>query len=102
MELCWSSLARCREIAKIFSSDAQPHPGVTAKWDNRSMPLGLYLSVPFCRTKCSYCNFASDVFSRAIFDRYVERVCADLKDAAETAAAQRAAFERTVDSIYLG
>ncbi len=23
------------------------------------MPLGLYISVPFCRTKCSYCNFAS-------------------------------------------
>ena len=49
------------------------------------MPLGLYISVPFCRTKCSYCNFASDVFSRAVFQRYVERVCADIKHAAETA-----------------
>ena len=38
------------------------------------MPLGLYISVPFCRTKCSYCNFASDVFSRAVFERYVDRV----------------------------
>jgi len=49
------------------------------KWDNRTywtdMPLGLYISVPFCRTKCSYCNFASGVFSRAIYSRYVERVC---------------------------
>ena len=42
------------------------------------MPVGIYISVPFCRTKCSYCNFASDVFSRAVFERYVDRVCADI------------------------
>ena len=42
------------------------------------MPLGIYISVPFCRTKCSYCNFASDVFSRAVFAHYVDRVCVDL------------------------
>jgi hypothetical protein len=50
------------------------------------MPLGIYISVPFCRTKCSYCNFASDVFSRAVFERYVDRVCADIKNAPQTAA----------------
>ena len=49
------------------------------------MSLGLYISVPFCKTKCSYCNFASDVFSRAVFERYVERVAADIDRAAETA-----------------
>jgi oxygen-independent coproporphyrinogen-3 oxidase len=43
--------------------------------------LGIYISVPFCKTKCSYCNFASDVFSRAVFDRYVDRVCADIAGA---------------------
>jgi oxygen-independent coproporphyrinogen-3 oxidase len=42
------------------------------------VPLGLYISVPFCKTKCSYCNFASDVFSRAAFDRYVDRLCQDI------------------------
>ena len=49
------------------------------------MPLGLYLSVPFCRSKCSYCNFASDVFSRALFEGYVARVCSSIERAAETA-----------------
>jgi len=49
------------------------------------MSLGLYLSVPFCKTKCSYCNFASDVFSRAVFERYVERVTADVNRADVTA-----------------
>ena len=66
------------------------------------MPLGLYLSVPFCRTKCSYCNFASDVFSRAVFQRYVDRVCADMKRATETVSQMGGRIERVVDSIYLG
>ncbi len=66
------------------------------------MPLGLYISVPFCRTKCSYCNFASDVFSRSIFQRYVERVCADIKRANMTLAQEGGRVVRLVDSIYLG
>ncbi len=66
------------------------------------MSLGLYISVPFCRTKCSYCNFASDVFSRAVFERYVERVTADIKRARETAEQMGGAFVGSVDSVFLG
>jgi|HubBroStandDraft_4_1064222.scaffolds.fasta_scaffold01006_2 oxygen-independent coproporphyrinogen-3 oxidase len=66
------------------------------------MSLGVYVSVPFCRTKCSYCNFASDVVSRAVFDRYVDRVCADIENAPQIAAEMGGQMERTVDSIYLG
>jgi oxygen-independent coproporphyrinogen III oxidase len=66
------------------------------------MPLGIYISVPFCRTKCSYCNFASDVFSRAVFQRYVDRVCADIENAPQVAAEMGGQMERAVDSIYLG
>jgi oxygen-independent coproporphyrinogen-3 oxidase len=71
-------------------------------WDNSGMPLGIYISVPFCRTKCSYCNFASDVFSRAVFERYVDRVCRDIEKAPQTAAEMGGEMERVVDSIYLG
>jgi putative oxygen-independent coproporphyrinogen III oxidase len=66
------------------------------------MPLGLYISVPFCRTKCSYCNFASDVFSRSVFQRYVDRVCADMKRANLTLAYAGGYTARLADSIYLG
>jgi oxygen-independent coproporphyrinogen-3 oxidase len=66
------------------------------------MPLGIYISVPFCRTKCSYCNFASDVFSRAVFERYGDRVRADIEKAPQTAAEMGGQFERKIDSIYLG
>lgn len=58
--------------------------------------------MPFCRTKCTYCNFASDVFSRAVFERYVDRVCEDIKHAERTAQEMGGKFEREVDSIYLG
>ena len=66
------------------------------------MPFGLYISVPFCKTKCSYCNFASDVFSKAVFRRYVDRVCEDLEQAERTASEMGGCFERAVDSVYLG
>src|SRR5438309_5983446 len=66
------------------------------------MPLGLYISVPFCRSKCSYCNFASDVFSSAIFRRYIDRLCADIARSAEIAEQIDAVFEHAANSVYLG
>jgi oxygen-independent coproporphyrinogen III oxidase len=66
------------------------------------MPLGIYISIPFCRAKCSYCNFASDVFSRAVFERYVDRVCADIANAPQVALGMGGEMERAVDSIYFG
>lgn len=66
------------------------------------MPLGLYISVPFCRTKCTYCNFASGVFSKMMFGKYVDRVCADIRQAATIANEMGGSFEPFVDSIYLG
>ena len=66
------------------------------------MPLGLYISVPFCKSKCSYCNFASGVFPRAQMQAYMDRICRDLDDAENLARAAGGKFERAVDSIYLG
>ena len=66
------------------------------------MPLGVYMSVPFCRTKCSYCNFASDVFSRAVFERYIGRVCEDMDRASAIAGAMGGVFENEIDSVYIG
>jgi oxygen-independent coproporphyrinogen-3 oxidase len=44
-----------------------------------SESLGVYISVPFCRAKCTYCNFASGVFGAERMERYVERVCAEVQ-----------------------
>ncbi len=66
------------------------------------MPLGIYISVPFCRTKCSFCNFASGVFSRALFDKYVTQVVSEIMAAEALVHEVGGVLERTVDSIYLG
>ena len=66
------------------------------------MPLGLYISVPFCRTKCSYCNFASDVFSKSAYENYVARLVEDIANSRQRAAAIGGVLEETADSIYFG
>ena len=66
------------------------------------MPLGLYISVPFCRSKCTYCNFASGVFSAAQMGRYVERLIEDMRGIRACAAQLGAHIPEPVDSIYLG
>jgi len=58
--------------------------------------------VPFCRTKCSFCNFASGVFSRALFDRYVAQVCAEIAASNDLARELGGKLDRRVDTIYLG
>jgi oxygen-independent coproporphyrinogen III oxidase len=66
------------------------------------MPLGLYISVPFCRTKCSYCNFASDVFSKSAYESYVARLLEDISHSRPLASELGCALDETADSIYLG
>jgi oxygen-independent coproporphyrinogen-3 oxidase len=62
--------------------------------------LGIYISVPFCRAKCSYCNFASGVSSVSAHQDYVARVCRDIRSARQRFGG--AAIPEIVDSIYLG
>jgi len=62
----------------------------------------LYLSVPFCRTKCSFCNFASGVFSRDLFDRYIACLEQQIAHAPALAREAGAEFDPRLDSIYLG
>ncbi len=76
----------------------------------RTVPIGLYISVPFCRTKCSYCNFASDVFSKAAYENYVSHLVEDIGKARQSAAelgcavgsAEGGSSDDSADSIYLG
>jgi len=64
--------------------------------------LGLYLSVPFCRSKCTFCNFASGVFPASYHDRYVTRVEQDLGSIRKRVKQWGAVLPQAVDSIYLG
>ena len=69
--------------------------------------LGIYVQVPFCQTKCTYCNFHTGVVSSARFSPYVEAVCAEIRACRDL---YRAAgvelgegFEKAVvDTVYIG
>jgi oxygen-independent coproporphyrinogen III oxidase len=64
--------------------------------------LGLYISIPFCRSKCTYCNFASGVYPVGEQTRYVERLIEDLAGARAWAKKLGAELPQRVDTIYLG
>lgn len=65
-------------------------------------PFGVYISIPFCKTKCSYCNFASDVFSRGRMQGYVDRLVEDITSAQRLAETNGGRWEAQADTIYLG
>ncbi len=64
--------------------------------------LGLYISIPFCRSKCTYCNFASGVYPASAHSRYVDRLIEDLTAASAWAAETGVELPRTIDTVYLG
>ena len=64
--------------------------------------LGVYLSVPFCRSKCTYCNFASGVYPASEHGRYVDRLIEDMRRAGAWTDEMGVELPRTVDTVYLG
>ena len=62
--------------------------------------LGIYISVPFCRAKCTYCNFASGVSSVSAHEQYVARLCSEIRSLRQRLG--EALIPEQMDSIYLG
>lgn len=55
---------------------------------------GIYLHIPFCRSRCSYCDFATDVYkSGAAVERYVSALTKEIEIFSQ---------KETIDTIYFG
>jgi oxygen-independent coproporphyrinogen III oxidase len=67
-----------------------------------SNQLGLYISVPFCRSKCTYCNFASGVFPAREHASYVQRLLDEMQGVRKWSDSLGADLPREIDTIYLG
>src|SRR5690348_1824963 len=72
--------------------------------------LGIYVQVPFCQTKCTYCNFHTGVVAKDRFAPYVEAVCKEIRGHGEwmkSAGVHWGSNENeetnyAVDTIYFG
>ena len=59
-------------------------------------PAGIYIHVPFCKSRCSYCDFATGLYQTELAERYVQALVVDL----QTTRADK--LSRSVDTIYFG
>ena len=71
-----------------------------ALFPNRNKtPLGIYVHIPFCRSKCSYCDIYSlpcKKMDEEMADRYTKVICDHIKESGELAPGYK------VDTIYFG
>ena len=62
------------------------------------MSSGVYLHIPFCKSRCSYCDFATDVYRDAnSVGRYVNALVAEI-----SANAPPEGGTQNIDTIYFG
>ncbi|HEX8566034.1 MAG TPA: radical SAM family heme chaperone HemW [Pyrinomonadaceae bacterium] len=57
---------------------------------------GVYLHIPFCRSRCSYCDFAVSIYQSDLAEKYVEALCEEV---------QSSKFKvqcPAIDTIYFG
>lgn len=59
-------------------------------------PAGIYIHIPFCRSRCSYCDFATGLYESALTERYVAGVVSEIASWCEVNQPE------PVDTIYLG
>ncbi|HEX8722280.1 MAG TPA: radical SAM family heme chaperone HemW [Pyrinomonadaceae bacterium] len=59
-------------------------------------PAGIYIHVPFCRSRCSYCDFATGAYEEALAGRYVQALAREVEAFAHDGALPE------VDTVYFG
>ncbi len=69
--------------------------------------LGIYVQVPFCQTKCTYCNFHTGVVSSSRFAPYVSAVCREIENFSQLYGAASIDLPASVadarpDTVYFG
>ncbi len=69
------------------------------------MTTGLYIQIPFCASKCSFCNFSSRVERAEVYAEYAQALLREIDhypDIAALAGIDRSICNSQIDSIYIG
>lgn len=62
-------------------------------------PAGIYIHIPFCRSRCSYCDFATGMYDAAVAERYVRSLVNEITSWREVELTETAS---QIDTIYFG
>ena len=57
---------------------------------------GIYIHIPFCRSRCSYCDFATGIYEGTLAARYVEALGKEIPNW------QDIESPAAIDTIYFG
>ncbi|MCL1786357.1 MAG: coproporphyrinogen dehydrogenase HemZ [Defluviitaleaceae bacterium] len=90
-----------QEKGKLALTVAHAEERLTARiYEQAANPVGIYLSVPFCPTRCLYCSFNVDhnFASKDIYTQYVAAVARECK----TQAPRLQEMGGVVSSVYIG
>lgn len=60
------------------------------------MSAGIYIHIPFCKSRCSYCDFATGLYDRDLAARYVTALIKDIHNT------RHVELMREVDTVYFG
>ena len=69
------------------------------------MAAGVYLHIPFCKSRCSYCDFATDVYrSSDAVERYVDALCNEIETFATQVGTNSVSGwpNESIETIYFG
>ncbi len=60
------------------------------------MSIGIYIHIPFCKSRCSYCDFATDVYrDEARVESYISSLCSEIQNS-------KSEVQDSVETIYFG
>ncbi len=104
---CGKYIPQSRRVAKVIHFGKPEASGLTLFVPCRrsptinSMTAGIYLHIPFCKSRCSYCDFATDVYRTGdAVERYVAALCIEIEMFIPPAYA--GGTDLKPDSIYFG
>jgi len=79
--------------AELALQVAKAESAITTRIFEAPNPVGIYISVPFCPTRCAYCSFNVNHNYGDIFEEYVNALLGEIKTKGQ---------QKGVSSIYIG
>ena len=64
----------------------------------RRKEIGIYVHIPFCKQKCSYCDFCSYAEKEELIAQYIECLLKEIEDVGKN---NKTDFENGKDDLFL-